>query len=425
MFEALTTYHLIIIFSITIIISYFFNLYAKKSGIPAVLLLIGLGIVINYSLRFSGFTKPNLLPVLAVLGVVGLILIVLEAALDLELVKEKVGLIIKSFIVALIGLAGTSYLSAIAITFLMEVEMLTALLYAIPLSILGSAVILPSIDDVEDERREFMIYESTFSDILGIIGFYSILTMASAGSSGNVSVELFSNLVLTVVVSIIISYLLIYVFQNIKGHVKLFLLIAVLLLLYAVGKMFHLSSLIIILIFGIMLNNYKVFFRGKLMRLLNEEKVASVLDDMKIITAETAFVVRTFFFIIFGWSVFLGSLLNLKILGIGLTIIAIIYIVRAIVLFIFKGSNIALELFLAPRGLVTILLFFAIPEELNPGTKFQGVLLFVILVSCLIMTWSLISYKNKLLEIKASEEEGLDDDSEITPTDEINESEQA
>ena len=94
MFESLTAYHLIIIFSITIIISYFFNLYAKKSGIPAVLLLIGLGIVINYALRISGFSKPDLLPILSVLGVVGLILIVLEAALDLELVKEKVGLIL-------------------------------------------------------------------------------------------------------------------------------------------------------------------------------------------------------------------------------------------------------------------------------------------------------------------------------------------
>ena len=111
MFETLTSYHLIIIFSITIIISYFFNLYAKKSGVPAVLLLIVLGIVINYSLRFSGFTKPDLLPVLGVLGVVGLILIVLEAALDLELVKEKIGLIIKSFVVALVGLLATAYLS--------------------------------------------------------------------------------------------------------------------------------------------------------------------------------------------------------------------------------------------------------------------------------------------------------------------------
>ena len=407
MFETLTTYHLIIIFSITIIVSYFFGLYAKRSGIPAVLLLIGLGIVINYSLRISGFSKPDLLPVLGVLGVLGLILIVLEAALDLQLVKEKVGLILRSFFVALIGLAGTAYISAVAISFLLEIEILNALLCAIPLSILGSAVILPSIDDVEKGRREFMIYESTFSDILGIIGFYSVLNMIGSNSGENISVGIFSNLVLTIVFSVIISYILIFIFQNIKGHVKLFLLIAVLLLLYAIGKMLHLSSLIIILIFGIMLNNYRVFFRGKLMRLLNDERVDGVLDDMKIITAETAFIVRTFFFIIFGWSVYLGSLLNFTVIGIGLVILAIIYIVRAIILFVFNGRDVSLELFLAPRGLVTILLFFAIPKELNIGGEFQGVLLFVVLISCIIMSLSLISYKKKHMLSKALEQEEL------------------
>jgi cell volume regulation protein A len=413
LFEALTTYHLIIIFSVTIIISYFFNLYAKKSGIPAVLLLIGLGIGINYLLRFSGFPKPDLLPILEVLGVVGLILIVLEAALDLQLLKEKVGLIIKSFLVALIGLAGTAYLAALALNYLMEVEVLNALLYTIPLSILSSAIILPSIDDLDEEKRDFMIYESTFSDIVGIIGFYSVLTMVGSVSNESVYGEVFGNLALTVVFSIIISYILIYVFQNIKGHVKLFLLIAILLLLYAVGKMFHLSSLIIILIFGMILNNYKVFFRGCLMRLLNEEKVEDVLDDMKVVTAETAFVVRTFFFIIFGWSVFLGSLLSFKVIGIGLVILFIIYLVRAITLFIFNGKNIVTQLFLAPRGLITILLFFAIPEELSIGAEFQGVLLFVILVSCLVMTWSLISYKNKLAQIGEYEDEELLAEKEI------------
>ena len=413
MFEALTTYHLIIIFSVTIIISYFFNLYAKKSGIPAVLLLIGLGIGINYVLRFSGFPKPDLLPILEVLGVVGLILIVLEAALDLQLLKEKVGLIIKSFLVALIGLAGTAYLAALALNYLMEVEVLNALLYTIPLSILSSAIILPSIDDLDEDKRDFMIYESTFSDIVGIIGFYSVLTMVGSGSNESVYGEVFGNLALTVVFSIIISYILIYVFQNIKGHVKLFLLIAILLLLYAVGKMFHLSSLIIILIFGMILNNYKVFFRGGLMRLLNEEKVEDVLDDMRVVTAETAFVVRTFFFIIFGWSVYLGSLLSFKVIGIGLVILFIIYLVRAITLFIFNGKNIVTQLFLAPRGLITILLFFAIPEELSIGPEFQGVLLFVILVSCLVMTWSLISYKNKLAQIGEYEDEELLAEKEI------------
>ena len=409
--EALTSYHLIIIFSVTIIVSYFFNLYSKKSGVPAVLLLIGLGIVINYSLRISGFTKPDLLPILGVLGVVGLILIVLEAALDLELIKEKIGLITKSFVVALIGLWGTAYLSAIGLGLIMNVEFLNALLCTIPLSILGSAVILPSVDDVEKEKREFMIYESTFSDILGIVAFYTVLTLANSSSNEGVSIGLFSNLFLTVLFSVVISYVLIYVFQNIKGHVKLFLLIAVLLLLYAVGKMFHLSSLIIILIFGIMLSNYKVFFKGGLAALLNEEKVNSVLHDMRIVTAETAFVVRTFFFIIFGWSVFLGSLLNLKVVLMGLLVLAVIYVVRAIVLFVFNGKNIVLELFLAPRGLVTVLLFFAIPEGLSIGKEFQGVLLFVVLVSCFIMAWSLISYKKKRAEKQAADVEGgLDSD---------------
>ena len=386
-------------------------------------MLIGLGVAINYALRFSGFPKPDLLPVLEVLGVVGLILIVLEAALDLHLLKEKVGLIIKSFLVALIGLGATAYLAALALNFLMDVEVLNALLYTIPLSILSSAIILPSIDDLDEDKREFMIYESTFSDILGIIGFYSVKTMVGSTSNESVYGEVFGNLALTVVFSIIISYILIYVFQNIKGHVKLFLLIAILLLLYAVGKMFHLSSLIIILIFGMILNNYKVFFRGGLMRLLNTEKVDEVLDDMKVVTAETAFVVRTFFFIIFGWSVFLGSLLfeqkpgyhlSFKVVGIGLVILFIIYLIRAITLFIFNGKNIIPQLFLAPRGLITILLFFAIPEELSIGSEFQGVLLFVILISCLIMTWSMISNKNKLAKIGEYEEEEIIEEEEVS-----------
>jgi cell volume regulation protein A len=381
-------------------------------------MLIGLGISINYALRFSGVVKPDLFPVLEVLGVVGLILIVLEAALDLQLLKEKIGLIVKSFLVALIGLGATAYLAALALNFLIEVEVLNALLYTIPLSILSSAIILPSIGDLDKDKREFMIYESTFSDIIGIIGFYSVLTMVGSKVGESVYGEVLGNLALTVIISVIISYILIYVFQNIKGHVKLFLLIAILLLLYAIGKMFHLSSLIIILIFGMILNNYKVFFKGRLLKLLNIEKVDEVLDDMKVITAETAFVVRTFFFIIFGWSVYLGSLLSFKVIGIGLVILAIIYAIRAIVLFLFNGRDIVTQLFLAPRGLITILLFFAIPQDFNIGKEFEGVLLFVILISCLIMTWSMISNKNKLAQIKGSEEdEPLNTDDEINKDD--------
>ena len=400
---------LIIIFSSTIILSYVFNLYSKKSGIPSVLLLIFTGMLINFGFFISEMGSPNLFSVLKILGVVGLALIVLEAALDLKLVKEKMGLIFKSLLTAIIGLFATAYAGSLVLNYTLEMPMIEALLFTVPLSILSSAIILPSLGSLDEYKKEFMIYESTFSDILGIVLFYSLLSFLGPDSKSEIYGEVFGNLIFTILFSIIISYILVYLFQNIKGHDKLFLLISILLLLYAVGKLFHLSSLIIILIFGMILNNYKVFFAGGLSRLINDEKVEHILADFKVVTGESAFVVRTFFFIIFGWSVSVGSMFNLKSIAIGIALLVIIYVVRAICLFIFSGKNIFPQIFLAPRGLITILLFFAIPKELTDKYDFNGVLLFIILASCLIMTWSLIRHKKNLERL---DNEDLLDDSE-------------
>ena len=398
--DQLSSYSLIILFSATIIVSYFFNIYAKKSGIPAVLMLIVSGVLINFSLIISGIEKPNLFPILEVLGVVGLILIVLEAALDLELLKEKIGVITKSLLVATIGLVATSYVSAEFLCYVFDMSIIEALLFTIPLSILSSAIILPSIDSLDEYKKEFMIYESTFSDILGIVGFYSVMSFLGPDSKSEIYGEVFSNLIFTIVFSVIASYILIYIFQKLKGHNKLFLLISILLLLYAIGKLFHLSSLIIILIFGVILNNYKLFFKGGLIKLIDHEKVTSVLADFKVITGESAFVIRTFFFIIFGWSISLSSMFNLKTVAVGGAILLIIYTIRTISLIIFSGKNIFPQVFLAPRGLITILLFFAIPKSITEQYDFNGVLLFVIFISCIIMTSGLIRYKKNQETIK-------------------------
>ena len=398
--DQLSSYSLIILFSATIIVSYFFNIYAKKSGIPAVLMLIVSGVLINFALIISGIEKPNLFPILEVLGVVGLILIVLEAALDLELLKEKIGVITKSLLVATIGLVATSYVSAEFLCYVFEMTIIEALLFTIPLSILSSAIILPSIDSLDEYKKEFMIYESTFSDILGIVGFYSVMSFLGPDSKSEIYGEVFSNLIFTIVFSVIASYILIYIFQKLKGHNKLFLLISILLLLYALGKLFHLSSLIIILIFGVILNNYKLFFKGGLIKLIDHEKVTSVLADFKVITGESAFVIRTFFFIIFGWSISLSSMFNLKTVAVGGAILLIIYTIRTISLILFSGKNIFPQVFLAPRGLITILLFFAIPKSITEQYDFNGVLLFVIFISCIIMTSGLIRYKKNQETIK-------------------------
>ena len=404
--DSLSSSVLIIIFSSTIIVSYFFNIIGKKSGVPSVLLLILLGIGINLLLTILGVTKPNLLPVLEVLGAVGLVLILLEAALDLKIIKKNLLLIFKSLLVSFVGLAGTAYVSAGLLSFLLERSLLNSLLYTIPMSILSSAIILPSIDGLDKDKKEFMIYESTFSDIWGIIGFYGVLGLL--GSTENlvaVQNDIFNNLLISFVFSLVISYLLIFVFQKITSSVKLFLLISVLLLLYSLGNIFNLSSLLIILIFGLVLNNYRLFFFGALKNLIVSEKVEKVLSDVRLISAESAFVMRTFFFIIFGWSVSLISIFNIRVVFLGSCLLAVIYLVRLVVLFVFNGKNIFPQVFLAPRGLITILLFFAIPDEFSGGDDFQCILLFVILSSCLIMSWSLISHKNKLSSVESQQKE--------------------
>ena len=423
---------LLMVLSLVIILSYFFSVYSKKSGITSVLLLIGVGLIVGlatdyFAPSFKSNNKTGLDILLKALGTFGLILIVLEAALDLKLLKEKKRDIIKSLFVAIVGLGGTSIGGAIFLSyfFIGEFGVINnfneALLITIPLSVLSSAIILPSIGMLENKKREFLIYESTFSDIVGIIAFGFVMSWVNprnGSESSDVSKLIFSNfgdLFFTILFSLVVSYVLIYLFQKLKDHGKLFLLIAVLLFLYSIGHMFGFASLLIILIFGLVLNNYNLFFRGILKEFVLEENVNITLKDFSIVTTESAFVVRTFFFILFGWSISILSLFDYRVWLIGVPIVVIIYLIRSVVLLFFnvtiKLKNINPVLFLAPRGLITVLLFYSAKDIVNvsvlgtPGFDFGGVLLFVILASCLIMSWSLVREKKRL---KRQEEEDFE-----------------
>ena len=158
----------------------------------------------------------------------------------------------------------------------------------------------------------------------------------------------------------------------------------------------HLSSLIIILIFGLVIKNIKLFFPGKMEVFLENEKIHQIYHELHIITLETAFVVRTFFFVIFGLTIALASLFSFRVALISVLIIASIYAIRWVLLRVFMGKDIFPQLFIAPRGLITVLLFYAIPAEAQIESFDTGVLLFVIIATSLIMTWAMIKDKKKI-----------------------------
>lgn len=397
--EQIGSYPFIIGASIVILLSFLFSEIAKKTNIPAVLMLITLGVFVQYLFKYIGISDINFFPILEVLGIVGLIMIVLEAALELELKKEKIGVIFKSLFIALLGLIGAVFVSAFILYFLIgDISWLQSLLYATPISILSSAIIIPSVGNLTESKKEFHIYESTFSDILGIMLFYFLLGVLKYNTplengefaEGSPTVDFLVSLSVTVIVSIVSSYILLALFQKIKTGAKLFLLISILLLLYSLGKMYHLSPLIIILVFGLVASNNKLFFRGFLKRLINNEQFHEMEQGLRIVTVETAFVVRTFFFVIFGASILLSSLLSPKVIYVSIFLLASIYAVRWLFLYPFYGKDLTPQIWIAPRGLITVLLFYAIPAEYATDRFDSGILLFIIIATGLIMTYGMI-----------------------------------
>ncbi len=408
-----TSYQIIIGASLIIILSYIINIISNKTNIPSVLMLILLGIFIKFGLNVTGVANIDLSMFLEIIGTIGLIMIVLEASLDLELRKDRIWLIVKALLVAILGIGGTSILFALVLQSVLNIDLFRALLFAIPLSVLSSAIIIPSVQKLNEEKKEFLIYESTFSDIIGIMFFYFLLGSVDVGTAKEVGLSISLNVFGTIIISFVMSYALIILFESLSSNIKLFLLIAVLVMIYAIGKTFHMSSLLMILIFGLVLNNKNIFFIGPFKKFLKEEQISTILADFKIITGETAFVVRTFFFVIFGLSISLMSLISIRVWVITLLVVVIIYSIRWLILRVFIGKDIHPQVFIAPRGLITILLIFAIPKEYLVPEFEEGILLFTILVTGGIMTWALIkNSKSEKLQLETDTSENTNQETE-------------
>lgn len=388
----MSAYDLIIAGSLAIVLSYFFSELSRKTNIPSVLMLILTGILIGLQHTVD---PGGLMQLLEVLGVIGLIMIVLEGALDLELSKEKLPLIKRSTGMAFVTLVASVIAIGIAISFAFQMEIWVSFLYATPLSVISSAIVIPSVENLKGDKKEFLIYESCISDILGIMLFYMLLGMLGSenkfGEFGSFSVKL----IVTLIISVFTSFGLIILFKYIQSKVKIFLFLAILIVLYAIEKSLHLSPLILILLFGLMLKNNQLIFKGRLSGLISRMELKLMERNFHIITRETAFVLRTFFFIVFGLSMELESLLDVRSLVVSLAIVMILFLIRWLALRVFDRSNMKPLLYVAPRGLITVLLYYSIPVEYK-GTPFpESVILYVVLISSLIMTFGLIAESRK------------------------------
>lgn len=407
------TLTILFVLPLLIIFSYLFDSYARKTKFPAVILLMLTGIIIRVISNLYGFNDfsflDNLVPVI---GTIGLILIVLEGALELEISIEKLPVILKGFFAAFIILVVNIFALTFVFNEILGMNYTNSVIYSIPLSIISSAVAIPSAASLLNHQKEFVIYESTFSDILGIMIFnYAIKQYKNDNPliSSESIISLIIQVIGVIVISLIITYLLFRLIQKIEQKVKFFLILALLILVYAFGKLFHLPALVTIFIFGIFLSNVRVLLPKFLRENLNLEQNKKELSDFHILTAESTFIVRTFFFLFFGFSVNLENFLSFSPFIYGFLIFLTMFIIRYLYLGLttFKLNTSPL-VFMGPRGLISILLFLQIKDldfvNISDSIIDEKVLLIVILSSMLAMLFGTIKKDNKKNDLNLDED---------------------
>ena len=379
----MVTNYVILALCIIIILSYLFDVSFRYSRIPGVVLLIGLGIILQLTVKYTGINIPNLKPVLPVLGTLGLILIVMDAALEIQLESHRKSMLLKSVFSAIIMLIVFSGLLSIILIKFFHLPKTTALLNAIPLGIISSAVAISSSVLLDRNQREFVTFESAISDIIGILAFDFILL--NQGSIGNGLINFGLKGIVTILIAAVMSGILAFLLHRIKYHVSYIIILTSVVMIYVLAKLVHLPGLLLVVIFGLALSNNQMIEHTFVNRFVDFEKFRSDISSFKKILAELTFLVRSFFFIMFGYYTSLAGFANLNNLIFAICITSGIFILRWILLRILMGSDTGKLVWFAPRGLITILLFLSIPEMYRTDLISEEVVTLVILLSIFVM----------------------------------------
>lgn len=390
----MNTYILLII-SFLLLLSYFFELTSQKTKIPTVLLLIILGWALKQLVFFLNINIPSVDYLVEGVGTIGLIFIVFEATIDLKFTQEKLPIFIKSILFSFLSILIFSILFAVLLKNFYHISFYKAFINAIPFSVISSAIAIPSVSNYP-KIKEFVIYDSTFSDIFGILIFNLVLKLENGDVVRNVSYY-FLELLLLLVFSIAAILILAIFVKKIKHHVKFIPILIFMVFLYQLMKLYHLPGLVFVLIFGLSIANFDYIIQWNKKFYSNFHIVLEEIPMFKSIVNESTFLVRSVFFLLLGFSITINQDNILTLLFLIGIIIGLIYVIRLILLIVFRFST-RQYLFLAPRGLITIVLFLAIPDTQKIDVINNSFAIYVILASTILMSISLYFTSNKLNE---------------------------
>ncbi len=290
-----------IIVAFMIVVGYLADVFFRKTGFPDILFLLILGIILGPVLGL--FSKNDLAPITPYIIELSLIMILFYGGMDMNITKvvKQSG---RATLLAVIYFVLVTIAVSVVAKFLLNIDWILALMFGPMIAGTSSMVIIPLCKKLvmTEETAMTLSLESTITDVLNIVFFFSLLSLYLSGSfslltfTENILAEFGVGILLGLAVGIVWGWVLVRIRNEPYNYIST---LAVLILTVMGVEILGGSGVLSALVMGLVMGNYK-----KVASLVRIKIVGTHFEEQKEklthLHSELTFLIRTFFFVFLG-----------------------------------------------------------------------------------------------------------------------------
>ncbi len=372
-----------------IVVGFAGELFFKKTGVPAFIFLILMGILIGPVLGF--LSRSALLPSLGVFAELTLLMVLFYGGMDTKFsALQKGGG--RAAVQVVLYVVGSTIAIALVVNFLLRWDLVSSFIFA---SMVGgettAAVVIPLTRSLKfpEVTTSFLTIESAMNSIFSIILFFTFVGVYQTGGTNLVATfqTIAANFSVGIVLGGLLSVAWIVILHRLQeGKYTYVLTLGLVLATYVISSRLGGSGELSVLIFGIVLGNY-VLLNSLTNLHLSMEPLHQKLGAFQ---EEISFLMETLFFVFLGLTFQITSSSILANLNIGIVVVLVLLLFRIMVTRIStSGSELGKDrgsiILMCAQGMVpATLAIISVDEGLPHASSFLNIVTYVIILTNLV-----------------------------------------
>ena len=379
-----------------IIVGFGGELFFKRTGIPAFVFLILMGILIGPVLGL--LSRSALLPSLGIFAELTLLMVLFYGGMDtkFESLLSGGG---RAMLQVLIYVVGSTTAVALAVHFLLRWDLVSSLIFG---SMVGgettAAVVIPLTRSLKlpEATASFLTLESAMNSIFSIILFFTFVGIYQTGATNWMATfqVIASNFSVGIVLGAFLSVVWVIILHRLQDKKYTYVLtLGLIFVTYIISSRLGGSGELSVLIFGVILGNYVLLNEMSSLHLSMEP----LQKKLRIFQEEISFLMETLFFVFLGLTFVVTSSSIFSNLNMGVVILLVLLLFRIIATNVStSGSELSKDrgsiVLMCAQGLVpATLAIISVNDGLPHASEFLNIVTYVIILTNLVTSAGAIS----------------------------------